>query len=681
MPNQMSVDDDVKSWCPSIPGRYASPFPNRQSISIKNLRSQYEPHSQSATQYRDDPVMFPTLYRVRFRFAKLSDANQLKHSPESWRPNNYIENIVASEIADDVLYIYTNCPTAYSLLLDNQGASVRSKLRYQLSLREDPYVVRLAGFQPKDRFCRRLENSELIQIQSDNRLGSKIRKIWKRRSMWFVDFLSYNDACQVVDKQAAFELRSLKVECFICYGPHMQIQCPTPNRRRCGKCSLTFTTEGEHCARTCDRDPRCIHCGEDHAAWQCDSEAAPSDVIAMREKAKGYQGMIPQWYQFHLQRRAISSITPPSLPLASTKKGTNKNKRPTGPVKTGPIREDTTQLTIVEMLRAQPRQRKSSLKPATPVRDDTPVPSGLTSESFNPVLPPGLPSVMGQSEETAALGNTDEPMAADQLACSADQKSSTIGMTSREPSRLAGSTRRVAQKHRLSSLDRGSDATVDKLKKPAAKKRRTKKTEGGSAESTPAKKRGRGRPPGSKNKTKLKDTPCTQLPFTPRPTPRGSSPSSAPVSSSCPEPVHAATLLANLTLSLSPPQSSTIESRPLSSLSPLVSSSERSLLDPASRPTPASRAPPSDGEPTRTRSGLVPASTRVDESIEPSRIVQEPTIKCHALISKEAVSPRAMPAIVKGHDEPQGPRSPVVPSHPLGFDTGKILRKQTGTIH
>ncbi|KAI0106457.1 hypothetical protein GGR51DRAFT_517740 [Nemania sp. FL0031] len=594
MPNQMSVDDGVKSWCPSIP------------------RTQDE--SQSATQYRDDPDMFPTLYRVRFRFAKLSDANQLKNSPDFWKPNNYIKNIVASEIANDVLYIYTNCPTAYSLLLGYRGAFVRSKLCYQLSLREDSYIVRLAGFQPKHQFCRQLGNSELIQIQSDNRLGSKILKIWKQRSMWFVDFLSYSDACEVVNKQtfivqqqtcrtSAFELRSLKIECFICYGPHMQMQCPTPNRRRCGKCSLTFATEGEHCVRTCNRDPRCIHCGGDHAAWQCDSEAVPPDVIAMREKAKRYQGMNPPWYQFHLQRRAASSITPPSLPLTNTKKGTNKDKQPTGPVKTGPIKEDTTQLTIVEMLHAQPRQRESSLKLATPGRDDTPVPSGLTSESFNPVLPPGLPSMMGRSEETTALGNTDEPMAADQLACSTDQKSSTIGMTSREPSQLAGSTRRVAQKRRLSGLD--------------------DKSEGGSAESTPAKKRGRGRPPGSKNKTKLQDTPCTQLPFTSRPTPRDSSP--------------------------------------------------------ASRPMPASWAPPSDGEPTR--SGFVSASTRVDKSTEPSRVVQEPTIKCHALISKEAVSPRAMPAIVKGHDEPQGPRSPVAPPHSLGYDIRRVLRKPTGTIH
>ncbi|KAJ8129948.1 hypothetical protein O1611_g3683 [Lasiodiplodia mahajangana] len=488
------------------------------------------PGSQSAAQYRDDDDRFPTRYRVRFRFAKLSDANQLKNSPESWRPNNYIKNIVASEIADNVLYIYTNCPTAYSLLLHNQGASA----------------------------------------QKSGKSGNE------------------------------------------------------------GPC-------GEHCARTCNRDPRCIHCGEDHAAWQCDSEAAPPDVIAMREVAKRYQGMKPQWYQFHLDCRAISSITPPSLPLANTKKGTNTNKQPTGPVKTGPTREDTTQLTIVEMFHGQ-TQCNLFPKPPTPVRNDTPVPSGLTSEAFNPVLLSGPPSVMGQSKETAALGNTDVPMAADQLACSADQTSSTIGVTSREPSQLASSTERVAQKHSLPSVDHESDATVDKLKKPAAKKRRTEKTEGCSAESMPAKKRGRGRPPGSKNKTKLKDTPCTQLPFTPRPTPGNSSPSSAPLSSSCLESVHAATLLPDLTLSLSPPQ-----------------------------------------EPTR--SGLVLALARVDKSTEPSCIVQEPTIKCHALISKEAVSPRAMPAIVKGHDEPQGPQSPVAPLNPLGFNTCKILRKQTGTIH
>lgn len=58
--------------------------------------------------------------------------------------------------------------------------------------------------------------------------------------------------------------------------------------------------------------PKCVHCGEGHAAWACSSENVPSDVKAMRAKVEHYRGRKPNWYDAYVESVARPDPSAPA---------------------------------------------------------------------------------------------------------------------------------------------------------------------------------------------------------------------------------------------------------------------------------------------------------------------------------------------------------------------------------
>lgn len=295
--------------------------------------------------------------------------------------------------------MYTNSLDTWKALQYNSGKAVEQILKCPLRLLAETYVFVVHAFVPRDRSCRRLGNELLLEARKDNGFMQPISKAWLSYSMWFVQLENRADAFKLVKTQnivldrgvwkvTPFDIRSLPVCCFACYGPHMRKECPTPGHFRCGVCSTEFSVEGQHNTRTCQLAPRCVHCGEGHVAWLCRSDNVPSDVKLMREKVAAYRGRKPNWYVAYCDSIDLASLSSASARRPGRK---TKSKQP------AKDESKTTQLTVDFMFKHQPR----------------PAPVGPTEQASTPAIAPGGSPSRPRGPEKRPFSAVDPDMAND----------------------------------------------------------------------------------------------------------------------------------------------------------------------------------------------------------------------------------------------------------------------------
>ncbi|KAI8949875.1 hypothetical protein F4801DRAFT_551360 [Xylaria longipes] len=346
----------------------------------------------------------PTKYRVRFWICQSEDAKRLNDDDLStyWASSKEFGGIVASNICNRTLYVYTNDLATYRALHYNGGAALQFLLNCQIHILADSYAFVVHKFRPKDKYCRRLNNEVLQRAIEPSGHQGRILKVWKTYSMWIVQLANHTDALKIgrckriildgaVWAVTPFDLRGLPVYCFICGGPHTRDVCPTTGRYCCGVCSENYTV-GTHDSRTCQREPKCVYCGKDHVAWVCTSDVR-ADVKAMRARAQHYRQRMPTWYLEDCESTGDRRSTP--VPKTSRESKAGKTK----PTKAGKEKLKQTYLPVDFLLKHQKPSRTTGAD--APILSTTPV-SSTTPPTLRPPSPPSDINVMATFTTSAS---------------------------------------------------------------------------------------------------------------------------------------------------------------------------------------------------------------------------------------------------------------------------------------
>ncbi|KAI1123562.1 hypothetical protein F5Y10DRAFT_269980 [Nemania abortiva] len=331
-----------------------------------------------------------TRYEVKYRIPEGADIKRLKKAdlPSYWARSEDFRDVAASKmVGRNLLIVYTNDLATWGHLTFNGGAAVGNLLNCKIEMFLDKHAFRISEFCPKIEYDRKLDPTALNQANSVNGCRS-IMKIWKTNGFWVVSTRDRPDAYNLVGRKwiilngttykvRPFDLRGLMVYCFTCCGPHMQSECPTPTQYRCGRCAVRYATAGDHDQKTCENEPRCIHCSEGHSHWKCTSDKCPEDVKRARDKARHFRKQNPRWYE---EYRELTGPRLSHVPAPSKKAGGKRTGQRQESKFVGESKSKTVQMNIVFMFRNQKASRTSTPPTASMARTE-PSPSPLPSSA------------------------------------------------------------------------------------------------------------------------------------------------------------------------------------------------------------------------------------------------------------------------------------------------------------